>query len=233
MAYPTSKLISNAYYLSGLVSRQLQTVTGSQVLDGLDLLNALISVKSANTRLIPYFQQFDFTAVVGQEKYFIPGLLAIETLTFNIGPIRYSMQPKKRIDYWGSSRVDNINSLPYDWNIQRCLGGSNIYVYFKPSQDFPMTAWGKFALPQVTLNQDLELLFDDYYIEYFRYALTEQICQDNNIEMQPGTVMRLKELESIIMYVDPPDLTNTNVMMYPRWNGLNYGIINIGRGWTT
>ncbi len=229
MAYPTVKLITNSYYLSGVVSRKMQTVTGDQVSDGLDLLNAMIAVKSANTRLIPYYQQYNFNAVVGQEKYFVPGLLMIETLTFYIGSVRYSMQPEKRIAYWGNGRVDNINSLPYYWNVQRTLNGSNLYIYFTPSQAFPMVVWGKFALQSVTLNQDLSLTLDAFYIEYLRYALADQICQDYGVTLLPGPAQRLKELESIIMYIDPPDLTNTNVSAYPD-RSWGYGDVNIGHG---
>lgn len=231
MPYTTVKLITNAYYLSGLVSRKLQTVTGDQISDGLDLLNAMLAVKSANVRLIPYYQQYNFTAVVGQEKYYVPGLVSIETLTFYIGSVRYSMQPQKRIAYWGNGRVDDINSLPYYWHPERVLGGTNIYIYFTPSQEFPMVIWGKFSLLSVALNQDLSLTLDAFFIEYLRYALAEQICQDNNISMQPAAMMRLKELESMVMYIDAPDLSSTNVVMYPRDRGFDYSDANIGQGW--
>ena len=95
-----------------------------------------------------------------------------------------------------------------------------------------MVVWGKFALQSVTLNQDLSLTLDAFYIEYLRYALADQICQDYGVTLLPGPAQRLKELESIIMYIDPPDLTNTNVTMYPD-RGWNYADVSIGHGWRT
>ena len=92
MAYTALQLINRAYYLSQIVARDLQVVSGSQVEDGLYLLNALLDVKGSDLRLIPYFQYYPLTAVANQEKYFVPNLLYVDSMTFNIGPVRYSMR---------------------------------------------------------------------------------------------------------------------------------------------
>ena len=55
MAYTARMLITRAYYLSQIVSRQLQEVSGEQIEDGLFLLNALLQFKSTDLREIPYF----------------------------------------------------------------------------------------------------------------------------------------------------------------------------------
>ncbi|MHB9161405.1 MAG: hypothetical protein ACYC6W_11070 [Nitrosotalea sp.] len=231
MTYTTTQLITNSYYLSGVVARQLQTISGQQIFDGLNLLNAMLAVKSANVRLIPYFTEYTFNAVIGQEKYFIPNLVAAETITFNIGPIRYPIKPTKRIDYWSTGRIDNITSLPGAWNFQRVLNGANVYLYFLPQQTFPMVLWGKFGLPSVTLGENLETVYDDYYIEYLRYALAEQICIDYNITLQPQAEKRLHEMESIIMQVSPPDLTMQKQSALGTIAAFNYGDVNFGKGW--
>ena len=126
MSFTARELISKAYYLSGIVSKRLQTVGGEQINEGLELLNELLSVEGVTGSLIPYFKEHDLTAVAGQELYFIPNLIQVETLTFNIGTVRYSMQPRGRVDYFGSGRVDNINSLPYDWHVERTKGGMKL-----------------------------------------------------------------------------------------------------------
>ena len=59
MAYTVTDLITRAFYLSQVVSRELQTVTGQQIADGLIWLNALLSLRSAFTKVIPYYQQYD------------------------------------------------------------------------------------------------------------------------------------------------------------------------------
>lgn len=232
MSYTVTKLITNAWYLSGIVARNLQVVTGDQLSDGLDMLNiSVLAVKSANTRLIPYFQEYNFNLIIGQEKYYIPNLIAIETMTFYIGPVRYSMLQQKRIMYWGTGRIDNIESLPFSWDIQRALGGANVYVYFVPSQNFPSVIWGKFQLADVSLNQDLELTLDQFYIEYLRYALAEQMCTEYNIEFQPQNLKRLTELENIILTISPPDLSMQKLTALGMETGVNYADVNIGRGW--
>lgn len=231
MAYTTNELITRAYYLSGVVSRNLQTVTGAQIEDGLDLLNAWLAVKSANERLIPYFTVFDFTAVIGQEVYFIPNLISVETFTFFIGTVRYSMLPQKRVTYFGSGRIDQVNSLPFSWHIERTLNGANLYIYFTPSQDYPLQITGKFSLSSVVLFQDLSAILDRFYIEYLRYGLAEQICGDYNLQLQPQAQRRLTELEKIIMDVSPPDLQMQKMSSLQEHTGFNYSDVNIGRGW--
>lgn len=231
MAYTVTELINRAYYLSQVVSRELQTVTGQQLDDALVWLNALLSLKSAYTRVIPYYQQYEFNAVVGQEEYFIPNLVAPETLTFNIGPVRYSTMYQSRRPYFGSGRVDNITSLPFNWHFERVLNGSNIYLYFLPSAEYPVKIWGKFGFDNVTLNQDLLLTFDEYYIDYLRYRLALRICSEFGIPMQPQAMAELEELEEAMTDVSPPDMTLSKVSNLQGSTGINWGDINIGRGW--
>ncbi|NIV16246.1 MAG: hypothetical protein GWN62_34815, partial [Aliifodinibius sp.] len=76
-----SELVANAWYLSGIVARDLETVSGSQATDGLRLLNDLLSEKRITGRLIPYFTQTSFNAVVGQESYFVNDLIETEDVT--------------------------------------------------------------------------------------------------------------------------------------------------------
>lgn len=231
MAYTVTELINRAYYLSQVVSRELETVSGQQLEDGLVWLNALLSLKSAHSRLIPYYQLYEFNAVAGQEEYFVPNLVQPETLTFNIGPVRYSTQPVSRRPYFGSGRVDNITSLPFDWHFERVLGGSNIYLYFLPDAAYPIKIWGKFGFDNVTLNQNLELIYDEYYIDYLRYRLALRICSEFGIPLQPQAMDELRELEEAMTDVSPPDLTLTKYSSLQGETGINWGDINIGRGW--
>ena len=92
MAYYTKQLITRAYYLSGLVSRGLQTPTAEQIEDGLELLNDLLGFSGSDLTLIPYFSRYEFESVPGQEEYFISNLVNVETLTYNLGPARFSMK---------------------------------------------------------------------------------------------------------------------------------------------
>lgn len=119
MAYTALQLINRAFYLSQIVSRQLQTVTGDQVADGLYLLNALFDVKGSDLRLIPYFQQYEFITNSGQEEYFVPGLLYCDSMTFNIGQVRYPMIEMTRKQYFSTARIDNITTLPWSYRVER------------------------------------------------------------------------------------------------------------------
>lgn len=231
MAYTAADLVSKAYYLSGIVGRNLEVVSGQQLSDGVALLNALLGFKSAQSRLIPYWKRDGFTAVVNQESYFIQNLIEIEYLTFNIGEVRYSMLETSRRKYFGTGRVDNISSLPFNWRLERELDGSRIYMYFLPNQAYPVQYSGKFALTNVSFNTDLLGVYDEFYIEYLRYELAKMICDENDIEMTMGKVQRLKEYREALLDISPPDLTMQKMSTLQAQRGLNWADVNLGLGW--
>ena len=231
MVYTTTQLITRSWYLSGIVSRELETVSGDQLSEGLDLLNAVLNIKTAQQRLIPYFTEYQFNAIIGQETYFIPNLIEVQTFTFNIGTVRYSTNKQGRVFYFGSGRVDNINSLPFNWHVERTLGGSNLYMYFLPYENLPCILWGKFSLADVTLDQDLSLTIEDFYIEYLRYALAEYMCQEYSITMQPQSYKKLNEYEEMIVDISPLDLQIKKISGLQTSTGYNYAFVNLGQGW--
>jgi len=207
MAITARQLITKSYYLSQIVARELQTVSGTQLADGLDLLNALLDVKGSDLRLIPYFRRDSFPTIAGQEEYFRPNLLAVETLTFNLGDVRFGMQEMSRREYFGTPRVDNVQSLPFQYRAERELGGTRLYLYFQPNGVYTVKLSGKFGLTQVTYDDDMSLTYDLYYIEYLRYALAEYICQDWGQTFPEPSRMKLEEMRKKLLDTNPPDLT--------------------------
>jgi hypothetical protein len=227
-------LINGAWYLSGIVSRGFQSVTGPQTSQGLALLNETLAEEGINGALIPYFKEYPVTAVIGQEKYFVPGLIQIETLTFNIGSVRYSMRPKQRYEYFGTPRQDNITSLPYEYHMERMLNGADVYLYFLPADAYDVKIWGKFRLDEVTdLCDDLSLIYDTFYLKYIKHALAEEMCEDHSLSLPPATAKKLEILEEKLTYVSPIDLSIRKRSSFGRGNISNYGMANLGTGWTT
>jgi hypothetical protein len=236
MAYTVTNLITNAYYISGIVSRDFQIVSGSQINDGLQLTNEVLTDKYADKGMVPYFTQYNFNAVIGQEAYFIPNLIEIETLVFFISnnTVRYSMRKNGRIAYFGNARANTVQSLPFNWHFERSLGGGSIYLYFLPQEAFPMQLWGQFGLTEVALNQDLTLTYDQFYISYLKYALCKKLCLNFNYDMPPGAKEELLKYELMISKrVGPMDLHAQHVSTLGKSHTLNYATANLGRGWTT
>ncbi len=155
MANNANQLITGAYYSSGIVSREFETVSGSQISDGLLWLNEIIAEKRVDDGMLPYEDTYNFNSQVGVEKYFIPNLIEIDTIVFYLQNVRYSMAYTKRNQYFGSTRVENIDSLPNQWYWERQPGGGNLYIYFKPDKNYPIEIHGSFGLNSVTEFEDL------------------------------------------------------------------------------
>lgn len=227
-------LISRSFYLSGVVARNLQTVTGDQINDGLEMLNALLDFKQVETELLPYYEyNTSLTTVIGQEVYFIENCALIESVTFNLDVVRYPMEYVTQRKYFGSARVDNINSLPFSYTFNRTLNGGNLYMYFLPQGEYPIKIFGKFFLTDVDLDTDLETVYDRSYIEYLRYALAQYICSEYGIEFNPQSARILDSYKRKLMYVTPPDLSNKTqtILNSSQSPGLSWGDVNLGYGY--
>lgn len=235
MPKPALELITDAYYVSTVVSPEFQQVDGNQVKDGLNLLNEILSDKTIEEDMIPtYTVEYDFPSVVGQQTYFISGLTRADTLTFFINSVRYCMRENNRNFFFGSARANNVLSLPFNWAQERTLGGTNLYLYFFPDQNYPMQVNGMFDVPQVTLFTDLSTVFDPFYISYLKYRLAEKICIFYNLTFLPGAQKELLRYEQMISKRSAPlDMTVNVLNILGGPTSVNYGQANLGHGWTT
>lgn len=234
MAYTAIQLITRAYYLSGIVGRQFQVISGDELNDGVFLLNDLLAEKGGDISLIPYYTEYQFSGVIGQEMYFVPNLITADTLTFYINNVRYSTIQMPRDMYFGTPRADGINSLPNSWHIERTVGGANLYMYFTPDKNYPLKLWGKFALDSITgIYQDLSLIYDRSYLTYLRYALAEYICLEYRYPFPPEHLKKLRDLEYQFINMSPVDLTINKLSTFGKKGFYNYADVNLGRGWTT
>jgi hypothetical protein len=246
MAYTAQRLVTRSWYLSGVIARNLQTVTGDQITDGLFLLNSLLNFKQIEVDLIPYWTYIELPLIGGQEFYFLPNVAEIESATFNIGVMRYPMDETNRRSYFGSSRVDNIQTLPFNWNFNRGEGGGTLGLYFLPQSNYPLKLMVKFFLNDVQLSTDLTNIsstlpytflqtqnagYDTAYIEYLRYALAQYMCSEYGILFNPESEKILKSMARTLMYVSPPDLRRIGISILGQGSGFNWGDVNIGRGW--
>lgn len=231
MAYTALQLITRAYYLSQILSRQLQTPTGDQITDGLYLLNADLDYKSTDLRLIPYFQRTTFNTVQGVGEYFVDGLLYVDSLTFNLGTVRYSLIENTRREFFSGPRIDDVQSLPYCYRTERELDGTRIFLYFIPNDVYIMKLSGKYRLPTVTLTTDMSLTYDEFYLEWLRYSLAVKICEEYGASVPDATRMKYMEMTKKLMDVSPADLSIQKRGYYGGSPVLSWQQINIGRGW--
>lgn len=232
MAYLAQELIARSWYLSGIVARNAQTVSGDKISDGLNLLNALLDWKTIETDLIPFWSyNIAFSTVAGQEEYFISNCVAVESVTFNLQSVRYATDYITRKVYFGAGRIDNVETLPFNWTFNRGKGGGTLYLYFIPDQIYPLKIMGKFALTDVSLTTDLLTVYESAYVEYLRYALAQYMCSEYGVTFNSETNNVLKEMKRQLMYVSPPDLSMVKTSILTRGSGINFGDVNLGRGY--
>lgn len=232
MAYTTTQLITGAYYASGIVSREFETVGGNQISESLIWLNEIIGKKVVEPNLIPYEGQTTFTGVVGQEAYSISNLIHIDTLTFIKDSVRYSVTFIPRNQYQGSTRVNTIDSLPYEYYYERGFGGATVYLYFFPNDTYTFTINGIFRLSNVTLNQDLSLTLDTFYTSFLKWELTKKICDEYAMPVPQNVLRELDEYRALIKKQSRPldlHLRKNSTLQSP--NRLGWAWVNLGEGY--
>lgn len=232
MAYLVRDLIADAYYLSGVVSRSFQTVTGDQTTLGLRLFNTILSNKSADSRLVPYFSEYVLTGVIGQEKYFIPNLIYAETFTFNIDNVRYPSVEVGRKDYFGTGRADDVNSLPFTWHMEKVKDGTDLYLYYKPVKEYQLKIWGKFGFDSVELTDDLETTFELWYANYLQYELAQYICDSYGVPLPVSVATNLESIRKRSYDDAPLDLKVTKrSRLGTREQFVNYAHASFKNSW--
>lgn len=232
MAYLTSNLIADAYYTSGIVSREYETVTGSQTTDGLRLLNEVISDRTIDEGTIPYTDKYTIPAVAGQSEYFIADMIDLDIFVFYIQSIRYQTRNQQRQEFFGSFRATGIQSLPWNWHFERQFGGGKLYLYFTPDVAYPLEMWGSFRLTSVTLFQDLSLTLDQFYTNFLQYLLVERLCQFFSYNVPANVAMQLqKYYKWIANNTNIMDLRQQKLSSLSSGAAINYAIVNLSGGW--
>lgn len=233
MAYTVQQLLTKAFFVAGIAGHDFQTVTGPQLSYGLQVLNDIIDDKQIETDMIPYTTTlYNFNSISGQEMYFIPGLVQVDTLCFFIDSIRYSMSNVSRDVYFGSSRANNIDSLPVTFHAERCLNGTNIFLYFYPNTAYPMQLLGLFQLDEVAYNYDLSLQFERFYINYLGYATAVRLCIEYGYAVPPDVRQTLQWYQDNISKRSAPmDLKARNINCFNVGSSVNYAQVNIGQGY--
>jgi hypothetical protein len=209
----------------------METISSTETDDGLDLLNDIIAEQSINGSFIPYTSHPTFNTVQGQEIYTIPNLVEISELTFNIdSTVRFPMIRDTQRKYFGSGRVDDLQSLPFHYYAERQLGVMLIYLYFIPDKAYQMNISGKYALQEVALFDDLSSILDRFYLSYLKYKLAKRVCDFYSETFPPQLEPTLKGLENDINKFTGTDLSIKRHSMF-RNNNFNYAQANLGRGW--
>jgi len=226
------QLINKAYIYSGVVARSLDAVSGDQGADGLTLFNDMLAEKSMTGDLVPYYGKIVVPTVDGQTEYFVQNLIDISTLTFNLNTVRFATGLRKRQAFFGSSRADNIKSLPYTYFWERSNGGAKIYLYFIPNQNYPLTITGKFFLDSVTNDTDLDLTLDRYYQLYLTYCLADYICTWNKVTPNQNVLKKIGEFEDNLFNMNSVDYSWTKVhTLSDSPDFINYAQAAIGKAW--
>jgi hypothetical protein len=74
---------------------------------------------------------------------------------------------------------------------------------------------------------------DQYYINYLQYRLAERLCTAYNFVPPQGMIKQLLQYTQMISKRSSPmDLTINKISTITNKSSINYGQVNLGKGWT-
>lgn len=220
MAYLASQLLVKALRTTGLAPADIgNQPTSRMMVDALDLLNEILSQINSDGALLPYTTTTFIDLTAGQQTYQIPNLIQWQAIAYYLQDIRYTLYYSARTDYYSSNRADNILSLPYQFHVERTLGGSEISMYFFPQEDYPLQITGLFGFNSVNMGQDISNLFDTYYLKYLRLQLADSICNYYNVPLPANSARELMVIKKQIKRLNNPDLS---AQVVPLMGGANF-----------
>jgi len=216
MAYSVTKLITDAYKLSSLVSREFEEIQGYQLNDGLEWFNQLLADTGLDYGAIPYITTYyEFNCVPGQEKYYLRNLLDIQSCVFFIQAIRYEMKYISRKAYFGLPRANNISALPLSYTYERAPHGVNLFVYFYPQEPYVIQIVGNMYVNFADLNQDLHAatanLGDSIQSNATTFTLLERQLVINDVDLQGTytTVGGTAAIQALVNYINTGTVDGT------------------------
>tara|TARA_R110002012_G_C11660173_1_gene612147 strand:+ start:864 stop:1553 length:690 start_codon:yes stop_codon:yes gene_type:complete len=224
-----TELITRAWYQSGIVAREFETVSDAETADGLMLLNRLINRSAIEPNLISYQGHLEVSCVPGQEEYSVPGLVDLREMTFNDGEIRFQMKRDTTKRYFGSGRVDNISTLPFHFYFERELNGGKIYLYFLPDKPYLLNITGKVSLTALLISDNLNA-YDGWFHDYLTYLLARECCLWRKRPVPVQVNVEIDRYSNLIQSISPADLTINSSPMF-KGDSMNYADYNFGRGW--
>jgi hypothetical protein len=232
MAVTARKLITDAYYISGVVSQEQQEVSGPEIKIGLRIFNDALAVEAITGTLIPFYKEHVFNFIAGQEKYEIDNLIEIENAVFLLNSVRYSMRPVRRNDYFGRSRVEGITTFPTTYHFERAENKGELYVFFPPNGNYECRLWGKFGLEEVE-NEDVNLsaIYAREYLTYLKFLLAKYICAAYDEVLGEQSQLILDEIVKGLHYESPIDVSIHKVSVFGKQYMLDYTTANLFNGW--
>lgn len=234
------ELITDAFYLSGILGREFETLKGNQSKDGLTLLNDILGERNSDGAFLPYYERTFFDSVPGQEYYFIPNLVELDTLTVTLNNVRFSMQSINRDAYFGSSRVNGIESLPFMYYTERQIHsdvdpdigpGMGIWSYWLSNQSaYIFELVGRYSLANVTLFDTISDSLERFYLSYLKYKLASRLCEYYDHDFGQNRQQTMMNLERQINNVNPVDSSLQIASPFRSKYPFNWGDANLGHG---
>src|SRR6188768_3231698 len=148
----TNDLIVNSLYLMGELGVG-ETPDAYMLTTGLDLLNELLDKFASDGIYIPYYSDYSFTMVPGQDTYTVSKVLLDATIVGNLiseltfanytvvadspTPIVYPLRIIDRAQYFNVTRLDNLTTRPGFIMLDTRAQISVLTIYPTPDKPYP------------------------------------------------------------------------------------------------
>ena len=212
MAQTTRDFVRDTYRL---ISAHSPTVPlhGDDQSKGLQYLNELLQSYGSTGLLISAPTTYSFAITAGQgEVVFTRGgaygrLANPISLWLSLSGTDYPLEIRTKDWLESNYKYGPLQGLPLYAFFVQGLDESTIELYPAPSQGYTFNVYGKFEVPELTLNDTMANI-PGYYIRFLRFALARDICSYKGREeaWTPNLEAKYKEARKNMIAASPLDL---------------------------
>lgn len=180
MDLQVDRLIESAYQIINVATED-KNLSGYQKTQALGQLNIIIDLLSGNSQQISFSKTLSFSLTIGKQVYTIGDggdfgdarLITLEKAVLVDGEIQYPLSILSDNAFYGISRNLNTNGKPSRLFLQNNLANlSELHFFIIPDKAYEVTLKGKFVLPNVELDANIENV-PAYYYGYLQYYLAK------------------------------------------------------------
>jgi hypothetical protein len=178
----TNDLIVNSLYLTGELGVG-ETPDAFMLTTGLEIVNGLLDMYSADGIYIPFLTTINFNFVAGQGTYSISDLVPADInadrvvdlafANYLVSTISYPLRIINKATYYNISRQTDVETRPGTIFLDKQPTESFITVYPIPDQPYPCSIQVKSMIDELGPVEDISEL-PPYYYRFLKYAMARE-----------------------------------------------------------
>lgn len=224
-------LIQDAYRFAEILAEAGENADADQLDIGLRLLNMIIREINLDGEEKPLLDEEEFTLAIGVEILTMPNWVEPLKIQYLLGSVWFDITLTDLNAYLDNSRIENTSGIPFTAYAQRTPTGIDLRMFFKPSANYVLRAYGYKNLSELTVSQELTGILD-FLKDYLLYRLASDFRTYYQLPRTPFLTSKVLKFENKLFRIKERRFDIHKITLGGNRRGAsNMAALNLGQGW--